>query len=81
MSKQSEAKKRQNYNPKPDIPSCANCKNFTSDLVGTKGWDKQMYYQEKNLRCGIGNFAVRKRGTCIKHAFAVNQSTGPNTSN
>lgn len=69
MSKQSEAKKQQNYNPKPDPAQCANCTQFKSDQVGTEGWDKKTYYQEKNMRCGIGGFAVRKRGTCTEHKF------------
>ena len=69
MSKQSEAKKYQNYNPKPDHASCTNCKHFTSDNVGKEGWNKKMYYQEKNLRCSIGGFAVKKNGTCTEHCF------------
>jgi len=69
MSKQSEAKIKQNYNPKPDPQQCANCKHFKSDTIGTVGWDKKTYYQEKNLRCGIGGFAIKKRGVCTDHKF------------
>lgn len=70
MSKQSEAKKQQKYNPKPDPADCAHCEHFTSEQVGNKGYGGKMYYQEKNMRCGIGGFAVKKRGTCANHAFA-----------
>lgn len=25
---------------------------------------------EKNLRCGLGGFAVKRRGSCAEHVFA-----------
>ncbi len=65
MSKQSENKKRQNYNAKPDRDKCSNCKYFKSDMIT----NERNYTQEKNLRCGIGEFAVKKTATCSDHKF------------
>jgi len=67
MSRQSEAKTQQGYNPKPEPAHCANCAHYKSDRVGSEGWDKKIYYEEKNIRCGIGGFAVKKRGVCNEH--------------
>ena len=67
MSKQSEARKKQNYNAKPDRDMCSNCKYFNSDMVPSE-WNPE-YIQEKNLRCGIGEFAVKKTATCSDHKF------------
>jgi len=69
MSKQSEAKKRQNYNPKPEPACCSNCESFSFDVEKFIGWDKKEYEKEKNLRCSIGGFKVMKRGTCTEHKF------------
>ena len=51
MSRQSEAKTQQGYNPKPEPAHCANCAHYKSDRVGSEGWDKKIYYEEKNIRC------------------------------
>ena len=67
MSKQSEAKERQNYDPKPIHKICSNCSAFTSVVVDVKGWGNTVYAEEKNMRCGIGGFAVKKGGTCNEH--------------
>ncbi len=54
----------QEYDPKPVWPECRNCKFFTFEK-------SQSYYSlaDKNLRCSLGNFAVKKLGTCRKHEF------------
>ena len=80
MSKQSDAKKSQEYRIEPLC--CASCKHFCSDLVPIK-WmvDRNKEYvaagraepydltrptnlKEGNLRCGIGGFAVKKTACC-----------------
>lgn len=73
MSAQSKAKADQDYDPKPDPARCANCGHFQSDML-PPNWmrendmrrDDPSYHREKNLRCGIGGFAVKKTATCIK---------------
>lgn len=59
MSKQSEAKKKQNYNPKPVPRVCMNCEHYISDMIPYGN-----YIEEKNKRCGLGEFAVKKMATC-----------------
>lgn len=63
MSKQSEAKLKQNYNPKPLPRVCMNCENYKSEMIEYKNVFSS-YVEEKNKRCGIGGFAVKKGGTC-----------------
>lgn len=60
MSKQGEAKRRQGYVPKRMPQVCANCEHYTSMLVE----DEYGYETEKEMRCGIGEFAVKKMGSC-----------------
>lgn len=78
MSKQQDAKRAQNYMPKG--PTCAGCNNMQSDKVlpawmrqqnlddeenGRElSWNIGVHGIEKNLRCGIGGFAVKKQGCC-----------------
>lgn len=69
MSKQSDAKKNQNYQPKPVWPMCMNCWYYKSDfihhptVVGYNGWS-----EEKNKRCAFkADFAVGKSSTCDFH--------------
>ncbi|HEX7687314.1 MAG TPA: hypothetical protein VF453_06395 [Burkholderiaceae bacterium] len=70
MSKQSEAKERQCYTPKL-IPSvCGNCAHKRSTITehpAEFSWSKP-YTTEKDLRCAIGGFAVRKMGSCSEWA-------------
>lgn len=66
MSKQSEAKEKQNYRSKPD--TCGNCAHFTSTReTKLSPWDGTEWIEEKNLRCGLGGFKVGKSGTCDEH--------------
>ena len=68
MSKQSEAKQAQGYEQKPVIPVCMNCKNHEEKATGIYSLvRKQCFFEwseEKEDRCGIGGFAVKKMGTC-----------------
>lgn len=74
MSKQSEAKEKQGYNPKPVPHVCGTCGNFESDMDWPK-WVKdepekykdfmtESSKKETNTRCLLGGFAVKKMGTC-----------------
>ena len=66
MSKQSEAKAAQDYDPNPVQRMCSNCKNFTSEKTERTGVFGGIYVEEKEKRCGIGGFAVKKTATCAK---------------
>ena len=64
MSRQSEAKESQGYSKKP--ANCGNCVNFKSEMTS---FPPSYYWPEgqtleKNLRCGIGGFAVARNGNC-----------------
>lgn len=66
MSKQSEAKEAQGYTKTP--VNCASCKNFTSKLEKAS-WGN--HYNEKGLRCTIGEFKVNKTASCNLHEVYV----------
>jgi hypothetical protein len=68
MSKQSEAKKKQNYNPKPEYAICSNCDNYAGEVVKKQGTFGS-WKEEINKFCKIGEFAVKKQGTCTEHKF------------
>lgn len=53
----------QEYNPKPIFNTCSNCKHISIDKI-KNDWG---YTEEKNIHCSIGNFAVKKLGTCRLH--------------
>lgn len=75
MSKQSEAKEKQGYDPKPIQPTCMNCKHYSSEKVSESyGWHKEWTREvEKKKRCTLGGFAVKKTGSCKKdHEFKPN---------
>lgn len=68
MSKQSENKENQGFQKK--CPCCGNCVNFMSETVKEPGYyPGQIFVREKNLRCGIGGFAVGKSNWCKLHEF------------
>jgi hypothetical protein len=68
MSK--EAKKQVGYEDKPVLPVCKNCKGFTSEKVLPQ-WMKQIGYSveqygvEKNIRCSVHGFEIKKMGSCL----------------
>lgn len=66
-SKQQQTKDKQGYEAKPVPKTCANCKSFRFDHVQTQQpsvWNKDGWWEDKNLRCDIGGFAVKKTATC-----------------
>ena len=71
MSKQSAAKLSQGYDPKPVAPVCMNCKEYRSERIKLEQaqWYtlSKEYYEEKNRRCQLGGFAVKKTATCYKY--------------
>ena len=65
MSKQSEAKINQGYNENPIPRTCANCAKYESELT-IHNYQYREFTEEKNKRCGLGGFAVKKTATCLK---------------
>lgn len=64
MSRVTEAKKTQGYQARPVKAVCMNCLHYTSETENkTSAWGTA-YSVEKNIRCGIGRFAVMKLVTC-----------------
>ena len=78
MSTIADKKREQNYQPKG--PTCAGCNNLKSEKVlpawmreqneslakikKADRWTLAEHGIEKNIRCGIGGFAVKKQGCC-----------------
>lgn len=66
MSKQSIAKEKQGYVPKLIPCVCSNCRHFASTIIaahdGPGGW--HIPETETNIHCALGNFAVKKMGSC-----------------
>jgi hypothetical protein len=85
MSKQSEAKERQQYTPKLIPGVCGNCAQMTCKKRlpawmerDKKSWDGKPFTVEehgvvKDMRCGIGGFAVKKTGSCSEHCFKADK--------
>lgn len=81
MSKQSESKEAQGYTTA--VRNCGNCASMTSDRVlprwlqernaenarigSPSHYPVEIFGEEKNIRCSIGGFAVKKTATCAKH--------------
>ena len=79
-SKQAKAKEAQGYTTA--VSNCGNCVSLTSECalpawivrkneersrVGMRPYPVETFGVEKNLRCGIGGFAIKKTATCAKH--------------
>lgn len=65
MSKQSEAKEAQGYVAKAVPQTCGNCAHFRSDMIEQKSsYMGTTWFAEKNIRCGIGGFTVKKMANC-----------------
>jgi hypothetical protein len=68
MSKQSAAKQAQGFSDKPR--TCSNCsfRKFDSVIpqwmVDCNYQNKEAFAQDKNQRCSLGGFAVKKSNTC-----------------
>lgn len=80
MSKQEEAKAAQSYTTA--VSNCGNCASMTSERAlpawmqkdnesranrGLPPYSVEIFGVDKNIRCGIGGFAVKKTATCAKH--------------
>ena len=80
MSKQSEAKAAQGYTTA--VSNCGNCAHMGKDLVlpawmlkdnedraerGLTPYTIEQHGVEKNFRCGIGGFAIKKTAACKEH--------------
>lgn len=72
MSKQSEAKKRQGYDPIPMPKNCGTCWHYQSDVICGEKWGGS-YREEKGKRCGLGGFAVKKTAVCLQHKRKDNE--------
>lgn len=75
MSKQAEAKERQQYTPKAIPQTCGNCLHRKFERVNVNAGYMERnpgnalckpYWQDKDQRCGIGGFAVKKMGACTE---------------
>lgn len=69
MSKVNDIKKQMGYQPKPVFEICSKCKHIRIDKVAAP-WNKNVIL-EKNVRCVLGGFAVKKQGTCDEHEFLI----------
>lgn len=74
MSKQKDAKTRQGYVEKHTQRECGTCEHYCSDIIQTKTdhtWRGiYIHVQEKNRRCKIGGFAVKKTALCHEYHVA-----------
>lgn len=58
-------------------PTCGNCTNFRSEKI-LVGWMKkdptlipEKHGTERNMRCFVGYFTVKKTSTCLMHEVKV----------
>ena len=81
MSKQSEAKAAQGYTTA--VRNCGNCSRLTSEKALPRWMDNKNVEREsvglapiyrlprdgveKNFRCAVGGFAIKKTATCKEH--------------
>lgn len=69
ISRQQEARLRQNYVEDPPLPVCETCEHYRSVRLET-AWGGT---EEKRKRCSLGNFAVKRKGSCRKHNFKIDR--------
>jgi len=69
MSKQQNAKDAQGYEAHPRQRVCGNCRSYISEVETCKSVFGGTYSNEKNKRCTIGGFAVKKTAVCKLHQF------------
>lgn len=63
-----KAKSEMRYAEKPINRMCSNCRYFSSEMITTNSFGKD-WTEEKNMRCSVGKFKVKKTATCICHEF------------
>ena len=68
MSRQSKAREKQGYAPKAVPLVCANCIHFDSVRTAVTSFFGDPYVSESLLRCALGDFSVKKMGTCNEWA-------------
>lgn len=61
------AREEQRYQHNPVLPFCGNCEHYQSVWVENEWGDKE----EKKRRCSLGDFAVKRKGSCSRHALSV----------
>jgi hypothetical protein len=59
-------KEKMGYDPKPIRKMCSNCVHFASDVIAKTTYGHE-WNEEKNIRCLIGEFAVKKTALCDIH--------------
>lgn len=64
-SKQKQAKEKQGYIEEPIPTICKNCNHYRSEHVPIP-WN-EAFTQEKDMRCGLGGFAVKKTARCNEY--------------
>ena len=64
-----QAMLNQGYEDNPIAAVCANCLQYESDVYTVEAFGNKRI--EKNKRCGLGLFPVRKTGTCKRFIMAV----------
>jgi len=69
MSSQSDAKDKQRYVEKLIPNVCSNCLHYRSVIDTHKGVYGGEWKSEKNRRCAIGGFSVKKTATCELFSF------------
>lgn len=74
MSKQSDAKKQQGYVAKAIPKTCVNCSSFLFETINhpPSPFNRNGWSEEKNFRCSIGGFAVKKMGSCNEFDPKIN---------
>jgi len=74
INKQAQAKFNQGYRKAPN--SCSNCINYRVDIIKEEQvnqWGYNVFIlKEKNRRCDIGGFSVKKTHVCNSHKL-INQ--------
>lgn len=63
ISKQQKEKNKQGYIAKPIPNICSKCEHFLITIETATGY-YGYYTKEKDLRCALGGFAVKKTATC-----------------
>lgn len=61
-------KAQQGYIDRPVPATCGNCEHYTSEMAKLQSRWRGDYAEEKNKRCSIGGFVVKKLATCNLYA-------------
>lgn len=64
MSKQSEQKESQGYVLNAPPKNCGSCSNFAMTVTRESN-QYGNFTKESNLRCTVGDFAVKKAAVCL----------------